>query len=275
MKSYLDKINHAADYIQRQTNFEAKYGIILGTGLGNLVNDIEVEHEIEYQDIPHFPTSTVETHKGKLIFGQLENQPVICMQGRFHFYEGYDMKQVTFPVRVMKLLGINQVFISNVSGSVQDHLNEGDLMIIKDHIYLQTENPLTGLNLDDFGPRFPDMSEPYSQRLSAKAMEIAKANGFACHYGTYASVPGPNLETKAEYRYLHVIGADAVGMSTAPEVIVAVHCGMEVCAISVITDKNFPFDTIGKVNIQEILRIAYEAEPKLTAVVKGLISSQP
>lgn len=269
---YWDQIQEAVSYIQSQTKFSAKTGIILGTGLGNLVGDIEIETEIDYATIPHFPVSTVESHKGRLIFGKINGHAVIVMQGRFHYYEGYDMKQVTFPVRVMKLLGIESLFVSNISGSVQAHINAGDLLIIKDHIDLQKENPLRGANLDQMGPRFPDMSKPYSQRLRTKAEAIAKEHNFKVHQGVYSSVPGPNLETIAEYVYLNKIGADCVGMSTVPEVIVAVHCGLEVFAISVITDKNYPPEEVKEVTVQEVIAVALEAEPKMTTVIKELLN---
>jgi len=272
MQNLQTKLNEAVAFIKAETDFLPEKGIILGTGLGNLVKDIAIEKTIDYEQIPHFPLSTVEGHTGRLIFGELSGKKVVCMQGRFHYYEGYDMKQVTFPVRVMKLLGIDQIFISNVSGSVNADIEKGDLVIIKDHIYLQYENPLTGANLDEMGPRFPDMSEPYNQNLIKRAMQIADNKGFRAHKGVYASVPGPNLETKAEYNYLNIIGADIVGMSTVPEVIVAVHCGLEVFAISVVTDKNFPISEVEKVTVEEVIKIALEAEPKMTSVVKELLA---
>ncbi|MCL4118987.1 UNVERIFIED_CONTAM: hypothetical protein GTU68_031888 [Idotea baltica] len=268
----MGKIKEAVKFINQKTNnFKATIGIILGTGLGGLVEDIAIDFFINYEDIPHFPLSTVEGHSGRLIFGQLSGRNVIVMQGRFHYYEGYNMKQVTFPVRVMKPLGIEQLIVSNVSGSTNASINKGDLVFIKDHIYLQYENPLTGKNLDEFGPRFPDMSQPYSLRLIEKAEKIAKQNNFNHHRGVYASVPGPNLETKAEYNYINIIGGDIVGMSTAPEVIVAVHCGLEVFSISVVTDKNFPIEEVAPVTVEEVIAIALQAEPKMTTVVKGLI----
>ena len=271
MGNWMSKINEASAFIRAKTDFVADLGIILGTGLGNLVNEIEVDLVIDYADIPFFPTSTVESHKGKLIFGKLSGRNVICMQGRFHYYEGYNMKEVTFPVRVMKNLGIEKLFVSNIAGSVNESINCGDLVFIHDHIYLQYENPLTGQNLDEFGPRFPDMSAPYSERLIKEASELAEVNGFSYHKGVYASVPGPNLETKAEYNYLNIIGADLVGMSTVPEVIVGVHCGLEIFAVSVITDKNFPIEEVEEVSVEKIIAIALEAEPKLTTVIKELV----
>lgn len=272
MQNEMKKINEAVSFIQsKNKNFQPEIGVILGTGLGGLVGDISIDFTIEYKDIPHFPLSTVEGHSGRLIFGELSGRKVVVMQGRFHYYEGYNMKQVTFPVRVMKLLGIAQIIISNVSGSTNADIEKGDLVFIKDHIYLQYENPLTGQNLDEFGPRFPDMSQPYSLRLIEKAKNIASDKDFRFHEGVYASVPGPNLETKAEYNYLNIIGGDIVGMSTVPEVLVAVHCGLEIFAISVVTDKNFPIEEVAPVTVEEVIAVALEAEPKMTTVVKELL----
>ncbi len=272
MQNEMIKIKEATAFINKQIgNFTLDAGIILGTGLGGLVNDIDIQHSISYEEIPHFPVSTVEGHSGRLIFGQLSGKNVVVMQGRFHFYEGYNMKQVTFPVRIMSLLGIQKLIVSNVSGSTNAKIEKGDLVFIKDHIYLQYENPLTGKNLDEFGPRFPDMSQPYSLRLIEKAKKIASNHNFSFYEGVYASVPGPNLETKAEYNYLNIIGGDIVGMSTAPEVIVGVHCGMEIFAISVVTDKNFPIEEVEPVTVEEVIAIALEAEPKMTTVVKELL----
>lgn len=246
-------------------------GIILGTGLGRLVNEIDIQHEISYADIPNFPVSTTETHDGKLIFGQLGNKKVLAMQGRFHFYEGYTMQQITFPVRIMKMMGINTLFMSGASGGVNATYHKGDLVIIEDHINLQTANPLTGPNLDEFGPRFPDMSEPYSSEMIHAGWQIAKEEGFRIHKGVYASVIGPNLETRAEYRFLSRIGVDMVGMSTVPEVIVANHMGMKVFAASIITDLCDPAK-LEPVNIEEIIRIANEAEPKLTRLFYRMVN---
>lgn len=273
MTDHWEQIQKATAYIQSKTDFKPEIGIILGTGLGNLVQDVEQVACLEYEDIPGFPVSTVESHKGKLIFGHLNGRRVVVMQGRFHYYEGYDMKEVTFPVRVMKLLGIETLFVSNVSGSVNADINAGDLLIIKDHIYLQYENPLRGRNLDEMGPRFPDMSQPYSKRLIEKAASIAAEAGHTFHVGVYASVPGPNLETVAEYIHLNGIGADIVGMSTVPEVIVGVHCGLEIFAISVVTDKNFPPEEVSPVTVEEVIAVALKAEPKMTNVIKSLLKA--
>jgi len=266
-------IYSTTEYIKKRIGeFVPEIGIILGTGLGGLVSEIEVQHKLMYSNIPNFPISTVEFHSGKLIFGMLRGKKVVAMQGRLHHYEGYDMKQITFPVRVMKMLGINKLFVSNASGALNPDIKTGDLMIIDDHINLQHDNPLRGRNYDDLGPRFPDMSQPYSKELIAKALEIAKEHDINCHTGVYVSVAGPNLETKAEYKFLRIIGGDAVGMSTVPEVIVAKHMGLPVFAISVITDEGY-HDTLEPVSVEQIIKVAEEAEPKMTLILKELLSS--
>lgn len=267
---YLNQINEALKFIQSETQVKPKIGIILGTGLGGLVSEIDVEKYIPYGEIPHFPISTVETHDGKLILGQLGGKQVVAMQGRFHFYEGYSMKQITFPVRVMKKLGIETLVISNAAGGMNPDYKRGDLMIITDHINLLGDNPLIGPNLDEFGPRFPDMSEPYSKDLIALAEKVASENNIKLQKGVFVAVSGPNLETRAEYRFLRDIGADVVGMSTVPENIVAVHSGLKVLGMSVITDECFP-DTLQPVNVQEIIATAKNTEPKLTIVMKNVI----
>lgn len=259
------------EYIKRKIgDFEPEIGIILGTGLGGLVDEIEIEHRLMYSNIPNFPISTLEFHSGKLIFGILSGKRVVAMQGRLHYYEGYDMKQITFPLRVMKMLGISKLIVSNASGALNPDFRKGELMIIEDHINLQTDNPLRGRNNENLGPRFPDMSEPYNKDMIAKAMQIAKKNNITCHKGVYVAVNGPNLETKAEYRFLRIIGADAVGMSTVPEVIVANHMSLPVFAISVLTDEGFP-DNLQPVSLEEIIKIAGDAEPKMTKVLKELL----
>ncbi len=266
-------IYSTTEYIKsRIGDFQPEIGIILGTGLGGLVDDIEVEHKLMYANIPDFPVSTVEYHSGRLIFGTLQGKRVVAMQGRLHYYEGYDMKQITFPVRVMKSLGIQRLFVSNASGSLNPEIKSGHLMIIDDHINLLPDNPLRGRNLDDFGPRFPDMSCPYDPELSARALEIARKFDIACHKGVYVAVPGPNLETRAEYKYLRTIGGDAVGMSTVPEVIVANHMSLPVFAISVITDEGFHYRQ-DAISIEEIVRVAEESEPKMTRILKELLAS--
>jgi len=259
------------DYIKKKIgDFEPEIGIILGTGLGGLVEDIEILNSLMYSNIPNFPISTLEFHSGKLIFGMLSGKKVVAMQGRLHYYEGYDMKQITFPVRVMKMLGIQKLFVSNASGALNPEYRKGDLMIIHDHINMQSDNPLRGRNTASLGPRFPDMSEPYDRTMIEKGMEIAHKNNIRCHSGVYVSVNGPNLETRAEYRFLRLIGADSVGMSTVPEVIVANHMALPVFAISVLTDEGFP-DTLKAVSLEEILKTAEEAEPKMTKILKDLI----
>src|SRR6202012_3591625 len=229
----LESIQRSTAYIKsRIGDFEPEVGIILGTGLGALVQEIEVEKQLMYGNIPDFPISTLEFHSGKLIFGKLAGVKVVAMQGRLHYYEGYSMQQITFPVRVMKMLGIKTLFVSNASGSLNPDFKKGDLMVIEDHINLQPHNPLIGRNGEPLGPRFPDMSQPSRRDLLEKAWNIAKASNIPCHKGVYVAVTGPNLETRAEYRYLRIIGGDAVGMSTVPEVIVANHMGLPVFAIS-------------------------------------------
>ena len=259
------------EYIKKRiAEFEPEIGIILGTGLGGLVQDIEIQHSLMYSNIPDFPISTLEFHSGKLIFGMLGGKKVVAMQGRLHYYEGYDMKQITFPVRVMRMLGIKNLFVSNASGALNPEYRKGDLMIIHDHINMQSDNPLRGRNAENLGPRFPDMSEPYDRSMIEKGLEIAIKNKISCHSGVYVSVNGPNLETRAEYRFLRLIGADAVGMSTVPEVIVANHMALPVFAISVLTDEGFP-DTLKAVSLEEIIKTAEEAEPKMTKILKDLI----
>jgi purine-nucleoside phosphorylase len=267
---YSAKIEEAFAFIRQLAPDPVETGIILGTGLGQLIQHIDVALQIPYQDIPHFPVSTVESHSGKLIFGTLSGKRVIAMQGRFHYYEGYSMKEVTFPVRVMKLLGVKNLLVSNAAGGLNPQYQIGGLMIINDHIDLFPENPLRGKNLDKFGVRFPDMSEPYDAQLLERAMQIAEANGIAVHQGVYAAVQGPNLETKAEYAYLRTIGADAIGMSTIPEVIVARHMDLRVFALSAITDLCSP-GNIKKISIAEVLAAAAIAEPGMSLIMRELI----
>ena len=266
-----DQIKEAADFLTGLGIKNPDVGIILGTGLGNLASRIQKEIEVDYSEIPHFPVSTVEFHKGKLIYGNLSGRKVIAMQGRFHVYEGYSMQQITFPVRVMKLLGIKNLLISNAAGSVNPLIKKGSLMLIDDHIDLQIINPLTGKNIDELGPRFPDMSQPYNKDLNQKLEEIAQELDIVLHKGIYAAVQGPNLETRAEYRFLRIIGADAVGMSTAPEVIVANHMNLPVAAVSVITDECDP-DNLKPINIEEIISVAGKAEVYLTALFERLMA---
>ena len=266
-------LHETVEYITKKTNnFQPEIGIVLGTGLGGLVSEITVEFSLMYSNIPNFPISTLEFHSGKLLFGTLNGKKVIAMQGRLHYYEGYSMQQITFPIRVMKALGIKHLFVSNAAGSLNPDFKKGDLMVINDHINLQPESPLRGRNDADMGPRFPDMSNPYHQELIKKAMEISVAENITCHQGVYVSVTGPNLETKAEYKYLRIIGGDAVGMSTVPEVIVANHMSVPVFAISVLTDEGFP-EVLQPVSLEEILATARAAEPKMTRILSQLIST--
>ncbi|MEX1136272.1 MAG: purine-nucleoside phosphorylase, partial [Balneolales bacterium] len=264
------KRKKALDYIQKKTSCRPEYLIILGTGLGRLADQIDVEVSISYADIPYFPTSTVESHAGRLLFGKLGGKNIVAMQGRFHYYEGYSMQQIAFPVRVLKTNGANTLLVSNACGGVNPNYRRGDIMCIVDHINLLGDNPLLGPNDEELGARFPDMSEPYSADLIRHAEEVALENGIRMHEGVYASVPGPMLETRAEYRYLRYIGSDVVGMSTIPEVISAVHMNMKVLGISVITDECFP-DALEKVNIKDILEAADLAEPKMTKVMTNVL----
>ena len=267
----LKKIKESAEFLQKQTKFNPQVGIILGTGLGGLVTEIEIEHSISYEEIPNFPLSTVEGHSGRLIFGNLGGKKVVAMQGRFHFYEGYSIDRVTFPVRVMKLLGIQNLIVSNASGGVNPSYEVGDLMILSDHINL-IPNPLIGQNIEELGPRFPDMSETYCPKLITKAEIVAKANNIPVQKGVYIALTGPTLETPAEYKYMRIIGGDTVGMSTAPEVIIARHMGIPCFAMSVITDLGVP-GKIKKVTHEEIQAVSEIAEPKLTLIIKELIAS--
>jgi purine-nucleoside phosphorylase len=266
----LEQINEATSFIEGKIDFKPEVGIILGTGLGALVEDINITHSLSYKDIPNFPVSTVETHSGKLIFGELSGKKVVAMQGRFHYYEGYSMQQVVMPVRIMYKLGIQNLFISNAAGGLNKNLELSDLMIIKDHINLFPENPLRGQNLDEFGGRFPDMFDAYDPKLIKMAKDIAKEEGIDIKEGVYVGVQGPNLETPAEYKYLDIIGADAVGMSTIPENIAARHIQIPVFAVSVITDLCYP-EKLKPAAIPEIIGAAINAEPKMTTIFKKLL----
>lgn len=268
----LNRIQEAVDFIQTKTQVKPEFGIILGTGLGGLVKEIEIIDEIPYEQIPNFPVSTVESHKGRLIFGNLGGKKVVAMQGRFHFYEGYSLQEVTFPVRVMKLLGIAKLFVSNASGGVNPDFEVGEIMIINDHINFFPGNPLIGKNLDELGPRFPDMSDPYDTNLIERAVAIAAKNGIKVSQGVYLGLTGPTLETPAEYKFVRVVGADAVGMSTVPEVIVARHMEIPTFAISIITDLGVP-GKIKKVSVQDVIEVASRQEPKMTLIMKELIAS--
>jgi len=269
----IEQIKETAGFLQNKiAGFRPEVGIILGTGLGSLVNDIEIKYSFSYEEIPNFPVSTVEEHAGKLIFGLLEGKPVVVMQGRFHYYEGYSMTEVTFPVRVLKLLGILNLFVSNAAGGINPQFKHSDLMLINDHINLLPENPLVGKNIDELGPRWPDMFDAYDKNLLKKGLQLTKEEGISAYEGVYASVPGPNLETPAEYKYLSVIGADAVGMSTVPEIIVARHMGIPCFAVSVITDLCYP-GAVEPCSIEKIIAAAAKAEPKMTLLFKRLIKA--
>ncbi len=270
MSELKNRIDESVKFIRTKVKSEPPLGIILGTGLGALADDIKNKTVIDYGDIPHFPLSTVESHHGKLIFGNLGGKDVVAMQGRFHFYEGYSMEQITLPVRVMKFLGAKTLLVSNAAGGLNPNFRRGDIMIIVDHINLLGGNPLIGTNDESIGPRFPDMSEPYSKELIGIAMQAALDNNIRVERGVFAAMTGPSLETRAEYRFLRMIGADAVGMSTVPEDIVAVHMGMKVCGFSVITDECFP-DSLVPADVQEIIRVANGAQPKLTKLMKAVI----
>jgi purine-nucleoside phosphorylase len=263
------QIAEALAAIRRKTAFVPSVGIILGTGLGALVRELEVEATVDYADVPHMPQSTVETHHGRMHFGRLGGKKVVAFQGRFHLYEGYSAQQVSFPVRVMKALGCTHLLVSNAAGGMNRAYSPGDLVIIEDHVNLQGNNPLIGVNDAELGPRWPDMCEPYDQKLIALALDIAREQGIRAHKGVYVAVTGPNLETRAEYRWLSRI-ADVVGMSTVPEVIAAVHAGLKVLGISVVTDECIA-DRLKPANIAEIIRIAGEAEPKLTRLMAEVV----
>ncbi len=273
MNELRNKINETINFIRTKTSMQPSIGIILGTGLGGLVQEIDIECSIDYDEIPHFPLSTVESHHGKLIFGKLNGKDVVAMQGRFHYYEGYTMQQITFPVRVMSKkfgLGVETLFISNAGGGLNPEFEKGDLMIMTDHINLIGDNPLIGPNDEELGPRFPDMSEPYSKELIALAEKIAEEENIKVRKGVYVALAGPNLETRAEYRFLRIIGADAVGMSTVPENIVANHMGMKCFGMTIITDLCDP-DNLQPVTVEEVIAVAKRAEPKMTFLLKKLI----
>ena len=270
MSDLVLKIKETVDVIRKIVTDDFPVGIILGTGLGGLVKEINIEHQFDYSELPYFPLSTVESHNGKLIFGTIGDKKVVAMQGRFHYYEGYSMQQITYPVRVMKFLGVKTLLVSNACGGMNPQFRRGDIMIMTDHINLLGENPLIGRNEDELGPRFPDMSEPYSNELIKIAENAALENKVKIQKGVYIAVPGPNLETKAEYRFLRATGADVVGMSTVPENIVANHMGLKVLGISIVTDECFP-DSLKPVNVEEIIATAVGAEPKMTLIMKEVI----
>lgn len=269
----LAQIGAAVDIVRGRLDLEPRIAIILGTGLGALAGEIDAQAVIPYDELPGFPVPTVETHSGRLLLGHLAGAPVVAMQGRFHRYEGYTLSQVTFPVRVMRALGARTLIVSNACGGMNPMWEVGDLMLIADHINLLGDNPLIGPNLDELGPRFPDMSEPYDLGLQRLALEVAREERITLRRGVYVAVAGPNLETRAEYRFLRLIGADVVGMSTVPEVIVAVHGGMKVLGISIITDSCLP-DALKPASVAEIIRAANEAEPRLTQLIKHVVARE-
>lgn len=268
----LKKIQETAAFIKAKIKVAPEIGIILGTGLGGLINEIEDKVAIPYKDIPNFPVSTVEGHIGQLIFGRLGGRNIVAMQGRFHYYEGYTLREVTFPIRVMKLLGINLLVLSNASGGLNPTFEVGDLMIITDHINLMPSNPLIGENFDELGPRFPDMSDAYNKGIIRKALEIASENKLQIRTGIYAGVSGPTFETPAEYNYIRIIGADAVGMSTVPEVIAARHMGITCFAVSVISDLGV-HGKIVEITHKEVINAASIAEPRMTLLISELLKS--
>ncbi len=273
MLDLYDKIADSVKYIQSRWSTVPQVGIVLGTGLGPLVHQISVEESLDYQEIPHFPVATATSHRGRLVLGRLNGVPVMVMEGRFHMYEGYSLKQITLPIRVMKALGADLLMVSNACGGLNPLFNNGDIMVIDDHINLLGDNPLIGINDDRLGPRFPDMCEPYERRLIERTLAVARREDIVCHRGVFVAVAGPNLETRAEYRFLRTIGADVVGMSTVPEVIVAVHCGLRVVGFSIVTDMCLP-DALQPANVDEIIKTANEAEPRLTKLVLGVLAGE-
>ncbi len=266
-----DKVKESIQYIQSVTDFRPKYGIVLGTGLGDLSEQITDTTEIDYRNIPHFPVSTVESHKGKLIFGYLNGHPIVAMAGRFHYYEGYTARELTFPIRVLKFLGIELLFISNVSGGVNPNYKAGDIIFVKDHIFLQPDNPLRGSNDERLGVRFPDMSNTYDKALIKAGLSVARENNIRAHEGVYICLQGPNLETPAEYVFAHKIGGDVVGMSTIPEVIVAKHSNLPVFVLSIVSNQSYPPEMIKETTIEDVIQMAKEVEPKMTLIVKSMM----
>lgn len=267
------QIEEAIATIKSKWDKTPRAGIILGTGLGGFVDEIQQEASLDYEEIPNFPSSTAISHRGRLVCGTLNGLPVMAMEGRFHMYEGYPLQQITLPVRVMKAMGAELLVVSNACGGLNPHFRNGDIVVIEDHINLMGDNPLIGINDDRLGPRFPDMCEPYDQNLIDKALEIARKEDIVAHKGVFVAVPGPNLETRAEYRFLRTIGADTVGMSTVPEVIVAVHCGMRVVGFSIVTDMCLP-DALEPADVSKIIAIASAAEPNLRTLVRGVLAAE-
>ncbi len=270
VEAFRARRDEALQFIGEQVNARPEYLIILGTGLGKLTGSINIQHTILYEDIPHMPVSTAPSHEGQLLFGRLGGKEIVAMQGRFHYYEGYSMQQIAFPIRVLKALSVETMFVSNACGGLNPDYCRGDIMLINDHINMFGDNPLMGPNDDELGPRFPDMSEPYTDSLRKTAEQVALDNKIKMHEGVYLALSGPTLETRAEYRFLRMIGADVVGMSTVPEVITAVHMGMDVMGISVITDECQP-DDLEPVDIEKVVEAAGMAEPKMTNIIIGIL----
>jgi purine-nucleoside phosphorylase len=273
MLDLYDKIQEAAAKIRSHFSRAPHAGIILGTGLKNFAENIEIEAALEYDEIPHFPRATATSHGNRLVCGTIAGLPVVAMEGRFHMYEGYALTQITLPVRVMKALGASLLVITNACGGMNPYYRCGDIMVIDDHINLMGDNPLIGINDDRLGPRFPDMCQPYDRGLIERALEIARRENFAAHQGVFVAVAGPNLETRAEYRFLRQIGADVVGMSTVPEVLVAVHCGLKVLGLSVVTDMCLP-DALEPADVPRIIATANAAEPKLRKLILGVLAGE-
>ena len=267
-----DQIQEATDYIRTVSDLRPEVGIILGTGLGKLADEIELEAAIPYADIPHFPVSTAPGHAGRLLLGRLGGRPVVMMAGRFHYYEGYSMQQVTFPVRVMKFLGADKLLASNAAGGTREEVAMGDIVFIRDHINLLPDNPLRGPNDERLGPRFPDMSKPYDRTFNARGLALAPSFGLRAHEGVYVSLPGPNLETPAEYGFVHTIGGWVVGMSTVPEVLVARHMDMQVAVVSVVSNKCWPPEAIGEVTVEDVIATVEAVAPRLRRLVTALVA---
>jgi len=274
MESYENKVREATDFVRSRINDQPYIGLIMGTGLGESADSMEKAVSIDYHHIPQFPVSTVPTHKGRLISGRMKGKPLLAMQGRFHYYEGYSMKEVTFPVRLMQMLGVKTLILSNASGGINPLFDAGDIMVITDHINLTGGNPLIGPNVDDWGPRFPDMTQVYDRTLMVMAETTALENNIRVQKGVYVGLPGPSLETRAEIRFLKTIGADAVGLSTIPEVIAAAHAGMTILGLSVITNMNLP-DNPKPCQVDEIIANAERTAPRLQAIINGVIGKLP
>jgi len=273
MLQLFGQIEEAVAKIRSVWDRQPKAGIILGTGLGGMVEEVEVEASLDYSEIPNFPSSTATSHRGRLVCGNLCGIPVMAMEGRFHMYEGYPLSQITLPVRVMRAMGADLLVVSNAAGGMNPYYKLGDIMVIEDQINLMGDNPLIGINDDRLGPRFPDMCEPYTQALVDRALEVARKENIVAHKGVFVAVAGPNLETRAEYRFLRGIGADCVGMSTVPEIIVAVHCGMRAVGMSIVTDLCFPA-SLEPADVQKIIATANDAEPKLRTLVRGVLAGE-